>query len=155
MDKMTNVLMFNMCMVVDKERNKVLVLDKIDSQWGGITFPGGHIENGESITESTIREIKEETGLDISGLESCGIIDWYNSDTHDRWLIFLYRTECFSGQLVSETEEGKVFWIDMTDIYNQKLASGMETYLKLFFGDKYNEAYAIWSDKSVGEFQLL
>lgn len=109
---MTNVLMFNMCMVVDKERNEVLVLDKIDSQWGGITFPGGHIENGESIVDSAVRE-------------------------------------------VSETEEGKVFWINKNDIHNQNLASGMKTYLKLFIGNQYNEAYAVWNDKSVGEFQLF
>lgn len=31
-------------------------------------FPGGHLEYGESWKECAIREIKEETGIDISNL---------------------------------------------------------------------------------------
>lgn len=155
MDKMVKVLMLNMCMVIDLKTNKVLVLDKVKSNWNGVTFPGGHIENGESIIVSTIREVKEETGLDISCLKSCGVVDWYNTDTQDRWLIFLYRTECYSGQLVSETREGKVFWLDIKDLSKEILAPGMDTYLKLFFEEQYNEAFATWDEKVVSKFQLL
>lgn len=32
--------LFNMCMKIDKEKNKVLIQDKINSDWTGITFPG-------------------------------------------------------------------------------------------------------------------
>ena len=59
---MAKVELTNMCMVYDKTTNRVLVQDRIKS-WKGISFPGGHMEDGESIVESTIREIKEETGL--------------------------------------------------------------------------------------------
>ena len=41
------VTLTNMCMVYDDNGN-VLVQDKVDSDWGGLTFPGGHIEKGES-----------------------------------------------------------------------------------------------------------
>lgn len=54
----------NMVMIQDKSTGKVVVQDRIKS-WCGIAFPGGHSENGESIYDSAIREIKEETGLDI------------------------------------------------------------------------------------------
>src|SRR5699024_11910600 len=33
--------------------------------WSGAALPGGHIEPHESLVESVIREIKEETGLTI------------------------------------------------------------------------------------------
>lgn len=59
----------NICMIYDEKNNKVLVQDRIKS-WKGITFPGGHIEYGEGIVESTIREIKEETGLIFRGIWS-------------------------------------------------------------------------------------
>ena len=39
------VTLTNMCMVYDNDGN-VLVQDKVDSDWGGLTFPGGHIEKG-------------------------------------------------------------------------------------------------------------
>lgn len=39
------VTLTNMCMVYDGMGN-VLVQDKVGKEWGGLTFPGGHIEKG-------------------------------------------------------------------------------------------------------------
>lgn len=58
-------ILTNMCMVYDDNGN-VLVQDRVDPNWPGITFPGGHVEHGESFVASVIREVKEETGLDIT-----------------------------------------------------------------------------------------
>ena len=57
---MQTVLM-NMCKIIDREENRILVLDKTKKHdWEGLTFPGGHLEKEESLIDSTIREIKEE-----------------------------------------------------------------------------------------------
>ena len=53
----------NMCMICDGSR--VVVIDRKKRDWPGITFPGGHIEPGESFTDAVIREVQEETGLHI------------------------------------------------------------------------------------------
>ena len=50
----------NMCMIYDNEGN-VLVQNRVKS-WCGYAFPGGHLEPMESIVDSVIREVKEETG---------------------------------------------------------------------------------------------
>ena len=42
----------------------LLSIDK-RKDWPGFTFPGGHVEDDESIVDSVIREVKEETGLNI------------------------------------------------------------------------------------------
>lgn len=47
-----------MCMVFDGR--KVLVQDKKDEDYSGITFPGGHVEKGESLTDAVIREVLEK-----------------------------------------------------------------------------------------------
>jgi 8-oxo-dGTP diphosphatase len=57
----------NMVMIEDKTTGKVLVQERIKS-WCGLTFPGGHVEEGESFVDSAVREVKEETGLDVKNL---------------------------------------------------------------------------------------
>ena len=61
---MEKVIITNMCMLRDGTR--VLVQDRIDPDWPGLTFPGGHVEQGESLTDAVIREVYEETGLTIT-----------------------------------------------------------------------------------------
>ncbi len=151
---MNKVLMMNMCMIYDETNQRVLVQDKIGTEWSGITFPGGKVENGESFIDSTIREVYEETGLNVSNLKPCGIINWYNTSTNERWLVFLYKTATFSGNLLAETKEGKVYWLKLESIYKTNLAPNMVQYLELFLNDHLNEAYATWNDEHISEFQL-
>lgn len=79
----------NLCMVRDSDR--VLVMDRKKEDWPGITFPGGHVEAGESFTEAVIREVKEETGLRIASPQMCGMKDWVEDDI--RYVVLFYKTE--------------------------------------------------------------
>lgn len=135
----------NMVMVEDKESGKVLVQERVKS-WTGISFPGGHVEAGESFVESAIREVKEEAGLDIRNLKNCGVIHWANKDSLDRYIVHLYKTSDFSGELIGETEEGKVFWISPDELKNQKLSNNFGNYLPMFLEDKYSEFYCFYRD---------
>ena len=54
----------NMCML-RRADGKVLVQNRVDPEWGGLAFPGGHIEPGESLVDSVVREMREETGLTV------------------------------------------------------------------------------------------
>lgn len=128
MDRTQKVTLTNMCMICNG--NKVLVQDRNDPEWGGITFPGGHVEKFESFTDAVIREVLEETGLRISSPKLCGIRGWCNDDG-SRYMVLLYRTDKFSGELVS-SEEGEVFWLELEEMKNAKLADGMGNMLKVF-----------------------
>jgi 8-oxo-dGTP diphosphatase len=141
-------------MIYDKTNNRVLVQDRIKS-WKGISFPGGHIEAGESIVESTIREIKEETGLTISDLKPCGIIHWYNDETGDRYFVFNYKTEVFSGELLERTHEGNVFWVDKDDLLKLNLSEGLEQRLPMFLEEGYSEGFGIWNEHSIRQLKLI
>lgn len=138
MDRIEKVVFMNMCMVY--EGTKVLVIDRCKSDWQGITFPGGHVEKNESFVDSVVREIKEETGLSIQNPLLCGIVSWYNKEKDVRNLVYLYKTDSFSGTLVS-SDEGKVWWEEIHNLLNLNLTSGMSEYLKVFLDNSLSELH--------------
>lgn len=141
---MSKLEIANMVMVQDKTTGKVIVQDRIKS-WCGISFSGGHAENGESIYDSAVREIKEETGLDIQNLKACGLMYWFNNKTEDRYFTYFYFTTDYSGELTEATEEGRVFWVSFNDLTEMKLAPNFKEYLPIFLENKYSEAYCSWN----------
>lgn len=155
-NRQTMVTLCNMCMIYDKRTQKVLVLDKKkkETDFYGYTFCGGHIESNESLLQSTIREVKEETGLTVSHLQLCGIINWDNLKMPERMMIFLYRTSTYSGSLKS-SKEGNVFWLSLEEFKQAKLAPDMEIYLQLFLHDEYFEAYGTYRDNIYSDLQVL
>ena len=117
-----------MCMVCSD--GKILVQNRVDPIWPGITLPGGHVEPGESFAQAVIREVNEETGLTILSPRLCGIKQWIYNDC-SRSISFLYRADSYSGNIHS-SEEGDVFWVDKHRLFDMELASGMAETLRLF-----------------------
>ena len=138
MARIEKTIFTNMCMIYDDSGN-VLVQDRVNPDWPGISFPGGHVEAGESFTDSVIREVYEETGLTVSTLQMCGIKDWINDDG-TRYMVLLYKTNTFKGEIKS-SDEGEVCWTSLEKIYNLKLADGMDQMLRLFLEDKLSEQF--------------
>lgn len=134
----------NMIMIENPVSNQVLVQKRV-KYWTGVTFPGGHIENGESFTESAIREAKEETGLDIKNPRVCGTVHWCHKETDRRYIVILFKTNEFSGTLVEKTEEGEVFWINKEDFGKYQLSPHFDAYLDVFLNNK-NEAFGLHDD---------
>ena len=134
----------NMCMVKDAE-GRVLVqerLPKPSNPWSGLTFPGGHVEPGETVVASVIREVQEETGLTVSNLQSCGYIQWYNPVKQSQYFVFLFKTSTFSGEL-KDSVEGKVKWMMLKEMLAGKLAPNMPQYLAVFQNETIPQAYGI------------
>ena len=143
MARVENCILTNMCMIYDE--NRILVQDRKDPNWPGISFPGGHIEEGESFVSSTIREVKEETGLDITNLKLCGMKQWTHREAKYRYIVFFYKTNSFSGQLKS-SDEGEVFWVEKSDLKKYLLADGFEEMIEVFQKDDLSENYYWFED---------
>ena len=97
------------------------------------------MEEGESLLESVVREMKEETGLTIENPKVCGFKDWIQEDG-TRYIVMLYKTDKFTGELKS-SDEGRVFWIDRADIDSANLIWNMKELLEIFDTDLYSEFF--------------
>ena len=148
-----NCELTNMVMIENPENGQVLVQKRV-KYWTGVTFPGGHIEKGESFTASAVREVKEETGLDIKNPKLCGTVHWCHKDTDERYIVLLYKATEFSGELVDKTGEGEVFWINKEDFNNYQLSPNFDTYLKVFLSDD-NEAFGLYNKDGDDEMIIL
>jgi len=61
---MNEVLFAGACIIQD---GKVLLVQESHKEAHGLwSFPLGRVENGESISDGALREVKEETGYDVS-----------------------------------------------------------------------------------------
>ncbi len=140
----------NMCMITDGE--KVLVQDRKNPDWPGITFPGGHVEKGESFVDAVVREVYEETGLTIENPALCGTKQFQTKDDA-RYVVFFYKASRFSGELKS-SDEGEVFWIDRKDLPQYPLAPDMEAMVQVMESDCLSEFY-YYKENGQWKYKLL
>lgn len=151
MARSESAIFTNMCMVYDDQGN-ILVQDRKNPNWPGITFPGGHVEHSEAFVSSVIREVKEETGLDIEQPQLCGIKQFQDKQDN-RYVVLFYKTNKFSGQLCS-SDEGDVFWIPRKNLNQYPLANDFEDMVKVFESDDLSEFY-YYKEKDEWQMKLL
>ena len=132
--------LMNMIKIQNPNTNQVVVLDKVKKEgWEGLTFPGGKVEENESLMAAAIREAKEETGLDIENLKFVGFITWLGKEYKDTGL--LYETSDYKGELVAKNREGNLSWIDYDDFKKMDgMSLSMDKILKIYEGE-YKEIF--------------
>ena len=126
MSRTTPTILTNLCMVEDLENGKVVLQYRSPERykkWSGYAFAGGHIEEGESLAESVIREVYEETGLTIADPKLVAVKDW-SLDDGGRYIVFCYKATEFTGQLRS-SEEGEVSWVEKNQLEQLDLSYDM------------------------------
>jgi 8-oxo-dGTP diphosphatase len=142
MSRATSTILTNLCLIEDTSTNKVVLQYRSPERykkWSGYAFPGGHIEEGESIAESVIREVYEETGLTIADPKLVVVKDW-EPDEGGRYIVFCYKATEFTGQLRS-SEEGEVSWVEKDQLEKLDLSYDMLPLLEVMEDPDLSEFY--------------
>lgn len=110
--------------------------DYHEGKWNGL---GGKFEQGETPEECAIRELKEETGLDITNPQLKGMITFPMFDTKEDWYVFLFVVKEFKGELI-DSPEGHLEWIDDEKLFQLNLWDGDKIFIPWLFQDKFFSA---------------
>jgi len=81
-------------------------------RWNGF---GGKVEEGETITEAAIRELKEESGIEAIEIEKMGILDFEFESEAKVLQVHIFRVTNFNAGPV-ETDEMTPQWFDAAKI---------------------------------------
>ena len=126
MERTTTVILTNMCMCYTQD--KILVMYRRKKDWSGLSFPGGHVEDNESLPDSIVREMKEETNLDIKNPKLCGTIEW---DFGVRYIALLYKCNEFEGD-IKPSKEGEIFWLDKDHLHDYPFSDDFDKILDIY-----------------------
>ena len=122
--------------LIFNQQDHVLLL-KSDKWRGKYVIPGGHIELGETMEEALKREIKEETGLEVYGIEFASLEEFifdeaFHEKRHFIFIDFVCRTD--SDDVVLNHESQEHVWVSLEEAsrlplepYTRRLIEGLET----------------------------
>lgn len=99
--------------------------DMHQGKWNGL---GGKLEPGETPEECAVREIREESGLQVTNLVFKGMITFPAFAEEEDWYTFIFVADQFDGELV-ESDEGYLKWVDDEILSELELWEGDRVFL--------------------------
>ena len=100
------------------ERNNILILQCAKpKKRDGWDFPGGHVDKNEQVEEAAIREVKEETGLDIQELT---LLDTKIQENKNKCLVY-YSAYTKKTDLQLSREHKDFKWLPVDQLVNYDL----------------------------------
>ena len=138
MSRTENVELTVLCLITDGDR--ILLQNRTKNDWQGYTLPGGHVEPGESFVDAVIREMKEETGLDIKNPRLAGVKQFPIEG--GRYIVLLFKANEYSGTVVS-SDEGQMVWVDSNHLP------------EIHTVDDFEDLIRVINDPDLTEFQYL
>jgi 8-oxo-dGTP diphosphatase len=95
---------------------------------GEWSVPGGRVEHGETLAEAVVREVEEETGLEVVCGELVGWVERMGPGHHFVILDF-HATVLDDRQPVAGTDAAEVAWVPLIEVAEWPVVEGLIEFL--------------------------
>lgn len=125
------MILATLCYV--KRAGKTLMMHRVkregdmhQGKWNGL---GGKMHPGETPEECVIREVREESGLEIRRPRLHGIITFPKFNEKHDWYAFVFTVSDFDGEPWGECDEGRLEWIEDGKVLDLPLWEGDKVFI--------------------------
>ena len=119
-------------------------------KWNGL---GGKFEPGESPEECVIREVREESGLEIAAPRLHGLVMFPAFKGQD-WYVFVFSASQFSGELI-DSAEGELRWIPDAELESLPLWPSDHVFLPWLSQGKFFSAKFVYEGEELKDSQAV
>lgn len=144
--------------IVENEQGQILL---VKTEHNGWVFPGGQVEVGENLMDALIREIKEESGIDVivSNLigvySNTGIYKWHDGVTDVPTKVMLdFMCKPVGGELCTSEETSEVLWFEKDKVLNVVISPAIRTRYQAYLDFSGSSCYMEYVTKPSFEIKL-
>lgn len=121
------------CGAIIFDKNKILIIQQKEGHWG---FPKGHVEENETEVETAIREIKEETNLDVEINEKYRYVETYSPKKGIEKDVVFFIANRIGGYIKPQEEEvNQILWVTFEEAMEKLTFDSSKSVLKKVIND--------------------
>jgi len=94
-------------------------------------LPGGELDYGENVKNGIIREVKEETGLEIKDIELVDVISGMD-DKNEFWVTICYSAKLKTTNVILSYEHDDFRWIAPSEFQGLQASTRNKEFVKTF-----------------------
>ena len=134
-----NSLVPSVTAIVPNEQGAILMVHKTDNDlWA---LPGGGMDAGESMADAVVREVKEETGIDVevtgwSFYSNPNHVMAYDDGEVRQQCSICFTTRMLGGQLATSSETKEVRFVDPADLAALSIHPSMRLRIDHYLGHR-------------------
>lgn len=139
--------LFTLCFIHQSPRI-LLGMKKVGfgaGRWNGF---GGRVEPGETIEHAVVREMREESGLNVSDLEKRGVMQFSFQDKPDILEVHIFAVRDFTGELI-ESDEMRPEWFSDTELPYHTMWPSDVHWIPLFLAGKHFQGRTLFGPGDV------
>ncbi|WP_063025239.1 NUDIX hydrolase [Nocardia niwae] len=125
--------------LVQDDEGRILLIRRTDN--GKHSIPGGGLEAGETVTQAVVREVREETGIEVAVVQLVGVfsdpghvIAYEDGEVRQEFSI-CFRAKPTGGTLRPSDESSEVEWVTPNELIQRDIHPSIQLRIRKALDD--------------------